>query len=272
MSKYQSELEEYLEAGIDIAKRRIYFGNLTAGEDGGYVEWSTVERMIRGLHRMYDVGSGPIELHMSSYGGDVYSMIRLVDEIESAPVQIKFVGGGQIMSAATWIMAVCDHRTVHKNAVIMIHNGTKSESEDRHNDHLISAEDYKRLMDRMRSIYADNSRMPKEFWDAVCQRDLYLSPEEALSLGLIDEVIQPRKRGNLRKSREKALAKHPSAVSISRLVNKLYERIHHKATGKLVIDFKKEEVDLTLSDKVQETVKSTEADLPAPAKEKPEEG
>lgn len=253
MSKYQSELEEYLDAGIDIGKRRIYFGIL-GDEDGEYVNWHTIERVIRGMHRMYDAGTGPIEIHMSCCGGCPYSMLRLVDEIESSPCQIKFVGSGQIMSAATWIMASCDYRTVHKNTRIMLHDGF-SGAEDRHTDFLISAEEEKILQDRLYEMYASNSRMPKEFWADICQRDVFLTPEESLNLGLIDEIIQPKKRGNVRKLREKALAKHPSVNTLTKLTNSIYKRIHRKTPTKLVVEIKKEEFESALSDKTSDTQK-----------------
>jgi len=254
MSKYQSELEEYLEVGIDIAKRRIHFGIIGA-EEGESVSWHTVERIIRGLHRMYDAGSGPIELHMSCFGGCVYSMLRLVDEIEASPCQVKFVGGGQIMSAATWIMAVCDYRIVHKNARIMIHDGSNG-FEDRHIDLIITAEEDKNVQEKLYELYANNSRMPKEFWADICQRDVYLTPEEALNLGLVDEVVQPKKRGNVRKAREKVLNKHPSTATLTRLTNSIYKRIHRKTPTKLVVEIKKEEVDFSLSEKQDENIKN----------------
>jgi ATP-dependent protease ClpP protease subunit len=219
------------------------------------------------MHKLYDASSAPIELHMSSFGGCVYSALRLIDEIESAPVQIKFVGGGQIMSAATVIMSVCDHRIVHKNARIMLHDGSNDMS-GRHTDIHIEADEDKFLTEVMYEIYAKNSRMPKNFWHDLCQRDTYLSADEALSLGLVDEIVQPKKRGNLRKSREKILSKHPSAASMGKLVNSLYKRTNRKnAASKITIEVRKEEMDLTLSDKAQETVDSTEVESPTPTKE-----
>ena len=246
MSKYQSELEEYLDAGIDIARRRIYFGIL-GDENGEYVNWHTVERIIRGMHRMYDAGSTPIEIHMSCCGGCPYAMLRLIDEIESSPCQIKFIGSGQIMSAATWIMASCDYRSVHKNTRIMLHDGSTG-AEDRHTDFLITAEEEKNLQDKLYDMYADNSRMPKDFWADICQRDVFLSPEEALNLGLIDEIIQPKKRGNVRKLREKTLSKHPSVNTITKLTNSIYKRIHRKAPSKLIVEIRKEECDVQITD------------------------
>src|SRR5271154_6324306 len=102
----KSDLTEVLIHGIDLKARRIYFGVATdwVETDLGDFNQTSVEIAIRALHRMVQDAPGkPIEIHMNSTGGDPYSMLRLHDEILSCPCQVKFYGGGSIMSAATWI-------------------------------------------------------------------------------------------------------------------------------------------------------------------------
>src|SRR5271170_5768045 len=115
----QTELTDSLIHGIDLKTRRIYFGRfLDDGDDNpGDFTQASIELAIRALHKMsLDAPGKPIEIHMNSYGGDPYAMLRLYDEILSCPCQVKFYGGGAIMSAATWIMAVCDERYLYPNA------------------------------------------------------------------------------------------------------------------------------------------------------------
>lgn len=247
--KDRSELDVYLASGVDLTKRRLYFGDIEDVEDGQEFSWGTVEKMIRAMHKMYDISSAPIEIHMSSFGGEVNAMLRLVDEIEASPVQIKFFGGGQIMSAATWVMAVCDHRVLHKSAKVMIHDGSISGTGN-HTDYHIEAEDDRSTQDKLHELFAANSRMPKEFWQSVCQRDLYISADEAVKLGIADEIIQPRKRGNVRKARAKALSRHPSSKEMSGLVGDLFKRIKRYDVPKIVVSIKKDETDSNLSDQV----------------------
>lgn len=245
--KDRSELDVYLASGVDLTKRRLYFGNIEDPEDGQEFSWGTVEKMIRAMHKMYDISSAPIEIHMSSFGGEVNAMLRLVDEIEASPVQIKFFGGGQIMSAATWVMAVCDHRVLHKSAKVMIHDGSLSGSGN-HTDYHIEADDDRNTQDKLHDLFAANSRMPKEFWQSVCQRDLYISADEAVKLGIADEIIQPRKRGNVRKARAKALSKHPSTKEMSSLATHIFKRIKRFDVPKIVVSISKDDNDYSLSD------------------------
>jgi hypothetical protein len=170
---------------------------------------------------------------MNSYGGDPYAMLRLHDEILSSSAQIKFFGGGAIMSAATWIMACCDERYLYPNATVMVHDGSEG-YEGKHTDVQVNAAESKRLQDLLYDIYTNNSRMPKEFWQDVCQRDLYITASEAVSLGLADKIIEPKKRGNLRKARQIGLKKTPE--NMRKLINSMYERINKVKIPKIELN------------------------------------
>jgi ATP-dependent Clp protease protease subunit len=208
---------------------------------------SSVEYAVRALHRMAaDAPGKPIEIHMCSYGGDPYAMLRLYDEIHACPCQIKFFGSGAIMSSATWIMAGCDERYLHPNTTIMVHDGWEY-FEGKHTDTLIYAAEGKRLQNLLYEIYAANSRMPKDFWEDVCQRDLYLTAKEAVLLGLADKVIEPKKRGNLRKMRYASLKKDISSKEMNKLLKDIYSRINKVRIPKIELnDIKKEDSDPSL--------------------------
>jgi ATP-dependent Clp protease protease subunit len=244
----KTELSDYLVYGIDTKNRRIYFGtNVDILEDDkshSDFNMASVELAVRAIHRMASDAPGkPIEIHMSSYGGDPYAMLRLYDEIHACPCQIKFFGSGAIMSAATWIMAGCDERYLHPNTTIMVHDGTDG-FEGKHTDAQIQAAEMRRLQDLLYVIYTENSRMPKEFWQDVCQRDLYLTADEAVSLGLADKIVEPKKRGNLRKARQAALKKEPDNKEMRKLLNDLYVRINKVKVPKIELnEIKKEPAD-----------------------------
>jgi ATP-dependent Clp protease, protease subunit len=257
----KSDLTESLVYGIDLKARRIYFGvalDWMESDPGDFTQ-ASIEFAIRALHRMaQDAPGKPIEIHMNSYGGDPYAMLRLYDEILSCPCQVKFYGGGAIMSAATWIMVVCDERYLYPHATIMVHDGWE-EFNGTHTDNQIRAGEEKRLQDLLYDIYTANSRMPKEFWQDVCQRDLYLTASEAVSFGLADKMVEPKKRGNLRKTRQSALKKAPSAAEMQKLLASVYARVNRLKVPKLELNpVVKEPVDphVVVDDKPAEVEKS----------------
>jgi len=238
----KNSLDEILTFGIDIEKRRIYFGIIDS-DNGSDVGWGSIEAVVRGMHRMYEKSSAPIEIHMSCPGGDPYEMLRLVDEIEASPVQVKFVGSGLIASAATWIMAVCDLRMLHKNTYVLVHDGS-DQLEDRHTDFQIASKHFQNLQDKLYDIFEQNSRMPKAFWQDVCQRDLYLTAEETVLLGLADKVVQSRKRGSVRRTRNAALSERVDNKTMQKTIKSIYERISKKSIPKLSLnELREEEID-----------------------------
>lgn len=224
----KTELTDSLVYGVDLKNRRIYFGTPVDSNDDSHEAFSpaSVEVAIRAMHKMVSDAPGkPIELHMASYGGDPCAMLRLYDEILSCPCQVKFYGGGFIMSAATWIMVVCDERHLQPHTTVMVHDGWAMPGDQKHTDLQVWAKEDKRLQDLLYDIYAANTRMPREFWADVCQRDLYLTASEAVSLGMADKLVEPKKRGNLRKVRQASMKKVPDAAEMQRVVDQAYARI-----------------------------------------------
>lgn len=263
-----TELTDNLAYGVDLKNRRIYFGiNLDTGdaEDSTDFTASSVEMAVRAMHRMAsEHPNRSIELHMSSYGGDSYAMLRLHDEILACPCQIKFFGSGPVMSSASFIMSVCDERNLHPNAIVMVHELT-SGGGGKHTDIKIDAAENVRLMDQLCSIYEANSRMPKEFWIDICQRDVYLTASEAVSLGLADRILEPKKRGNLRKARQAAMKKEIDAKEMKDLVRSLYDRTNRTRIPKIEFnEIKKEPTDPHLYVDESKTPDKSVLDYPAP--------
>lgn len=240
------ELDELLSYGVDLKNRRIYFGSPLDGSNEDLCDFTqaSVELAVRALHKMSSEAPGkPIEIHMFSFGGSPYEMLRLYDEIHACPCQIKFFGSGAIMSSATWIMAGSDERYLYPNATVMVHELSTS-SDGRHTDIQVNATEDRRLMKILYRIYEENSRMPAEFWEDVCQRDLHMSAHEAVSLGLADKILEPKKRGNLRKMRYASLKKEPDTKEMKDLIRDLYSRINKVKVPKLELnEVKKEAAD-----------------------------
>lgn len=247
MSTYRdTELTEIFDEGFNRKKRIIYFGTTKVEDDDdhGSVCWKSVEDAIRALHLLVqDSSKKPIEIHAYSWGGDVYAMNRFIDELEACPCKTIFVGGGRIASAMTWIMAVCDERTLHKNTTVMLHDGCDT-IDGKHTDVQIDAKHALHLQDSLDKVFADNSIMPIEFWHDILQRDVYLTAEETVELGLADKVIQPKKRGNLRRSRIALMNRARDKKELSKLVKSMYERTNRKnAARKLKLDIPHEQCD-----------------------------
>jgi hypothetical protein len=61
-----------------------------------------------------------------------------------------------------------------------------------------------------------------------------MSRGQAVSLGLADKIIEPKKRGNLRKMRQAALKKTPD--DMRKLINSIYARVHKVKVPKIELN------------------------------------
>lgn len=233
--KDPSALENYLVYGVDFFNRRLYFGYLNDEESEDYfqddVGFTSIALAIRGIDKMLDfTNKEPIEIHMTSYGGNPYQMMSLVDKIQECPCPVKFFGRGRISSAATWIMAVCDERYLAENTTVMVHDGSDGFA-GKVTDMEIYTEEGTRLQDLLNKIYAKNSRMPLEFWESIVRRDVYLTAEETVLLGLADAVIPYRGRAQFRKGvRKKNLEEKVNKSKLTKLTEKILARTKQGAS------------------------------------------
>lgn len=243
----KSEIDDIFSKGVDLKNRRIHFG--AVDDDSGDINWLSVEIAIRALLKMStDYPKKPIELHMSSGGGDSYEALRLYDAIQACSCQIKFFGSGQIMSAAVIVMVGCDERWLSPNTTVMNHDGSSASPDSTMTDREIDTEEIRRVTNRINQILAENSRLPLDFWEEIGQRDLHLTAEEAIALGLADRVVEFRKRGNLRKVRTHSLTEAVDNKELTKLIRTLYKRVHKgRQLTKIEIHIPKEEFDNSLT-------------------------
>lgn len=257
-----TESENALSSGMDLKERKVFFGRYLPNADvelGNHFDQISVEYTIRQIHRLISDSKKPVEIHMNSYGGDPYAMLYIHDLILASPVQFKFYGGGAIMSAATWVMAVCDERYLYKNTTIMVHNGNMS-ADGNLTDVEIRIEEEKRLQSLLEEIYAANSRMPKSFWSEICKRDLYLTADEVILLGLADKIIEPKKRGSFRKMRIARLAETVHHNKMKRLVSKMFDRIQIPRLSEITLNIPSQDGINIIDETVNEETKEIQND------------
>jgi ATP-dependent protease ClpP protease subunit len=130
----------------------------------------------------------PIELHICSYGGSVFSGFAAVDYIINSDVPIHSVIDGCAASAATIMSVVAERRFMHKHSFMLIHQlssgmwGNYEALRD-------SMENCDTLMETIRGIYDKHTKIPKKQLNDILKRDLWFDAETCLKYGLIDDII-----------------------------------------------------------------------------------
>ncbi len=137
----------------------------------------------------------PITLLVSTYGGSVDEMFGLYDVIKHVSCPIHTVGLGKIMSAGVLILAAGKkgHRLIGQSARVMIHSisaGVEGTPFQIKND-LREAERQQKLMEEMllRETKISRTKLTQIMKSGV---DSYLTAQEALKLGIVDAMIEPK--------------------------------------------------------------------------------
>ena len=252
-SKDATALDTYLTWRVDLNERRVYFGypsdsELTGEEDEpdlGSFSQSTVTTAITAIDKMVDCSSQDIEIHMNSYGGDLYQAYALADRLQEIPCKVKFFGRGAIMSAATIVMAVCDERYLSQDCTVMIHELRGGNPEDTKTDMRISHEEAERMQAKIHETYAANSSFSVEFYEKLIKRDLYLTAEETIKLGLADAIIRRRSRGKFRSGvRKKMFDRKLDSTRMRAFTKKLLKRVDMEMPKHFTIDIPIEKEEL----------------------------
>lgn len=136
---------------------------------------------------------GPIQLFINSPGGIAPETWCLVDFLEYINFEIWTTGMGQVCSAGASLLAcgTKGKRRVMPNTTIMIHQFSAM-SEGNYSQLVAEMTQFRMEQDRDIKFWLEHSNLKteKEVLEKILKpTDTYLSPEQALELGIIDEVI-----------------------------------------------------------------------------------
>ncbi len=134
-----------------------------------------------------------IQFYINSPGGSVTDGMAIYDTMQYIKCDVSTICIGMAASMGAFLLSsgAKGKRLALPNAEIMIHQpsaGTQGQITDMA-IHLKRLESIKK---RMSHILADNTGKPLEVVTADCERDNFMSAEEAKEYGLIDKVIYTR--------------------------------------------------------------------------------
>lgn len=153
----------------------------------------------------------PILVYCTTYGGDAMEAISLGDTLDATktmlkePADIYGIISGYCMSAGTYVLQFCDRRKATNNSFIMVHGMTNNKFGP--TDETNSKRDTE-LMQTLRRIwvdaYVDRSKKPRKYWEKIMMTNTptYYTAQEALEVGLIDEVIDVKTTRSNRSARK----------------------------------------------------------------------
>ena len=204
----------WLTHGVDFESRRIHL-------DGDVNEYMS-SIVIRALVKMTEISNAPIEIYLSSYGGDAYAGLAIYDAIRACPCDIIMYANGKIMSSGLIIFLAGDRRFAAEHTTFMAH-AVSSSTDGKVKDQEIDVNEAKRINNLMLDILQHRTKRNKKYWyRKIMNSDFYFSVNESKEMGVVtigvskkkEKVNEPVKKGN--KVRPKQTKNKVSNKRISR--------------------------------------------------------
>jgi ATP-dependent Clp protease protease subunit len=187
-SKFCNDCEEAPDFSYALANeetREIYLVGTVSEEMS-----SSVLPAIRQL----DATKGAVAFIINSSGGEVDSGWAIYDAIHLMRNKTVAYCYGVCMSIATLILQACDQRVLAPNCRFMIHNGSVA-CDTSYAETVALINEVEGLSDRHHRVLAERSVISLDKIKKMCQRDTYMSAEEAVEFGFADGILlAPKKR------------------------------------------------------------------------------
>ena len=131
-----------------------------------------------------------IQFYINSPGGSVTAGMAIYDTMKYIKCDVATICVGMAASMGAFLLAAGTKgkRMALPNAEIMIHQPSAG-TQGQITDMAIHLKRLQVIKERMNKIMADNTGRSVEEVTAACERDNFMSAEEALAFGLIDKVI-----------------------------------------------------------------------------------
>ena len=180
--KFEREwVDAYFEKGIDVNNRRLFIGDIDS---------ETADKAIKGLYLMEtESPERPVEVFISSFGGEVYEAIAIYDVFNTVKCPIHTFAYGKCMSASPLLLAAgkVGCRWVAPHCVFM-HHDWATEVEGKGAQVTSSIKHYEMLGKIWIELFSKHTNQNHRWWSLRAKRaaDFYFTADQALEWGVAD--------------------------------------------------------------------------------------
>lgn len=149
------------------------------------IDATSPAKVSKGITAAAEKGE-PLEIYINSGGGDIFAASEIYSAIReySGDVKIHVVG---LAASAASVIACAGRSDISPTAQIMVHNVSSVASGDYHDMDKMS-ENLQKANETIANAYITKSGMTKEKALEIMDKETWLTADEAVELGLIDEV------------------------------------------------------------------------------------
>ena len=150
------------------------------------------DEMLFKIYSIYDLTytPKPIKIHIDSYGGEVYQILGLLSVMDNSKTPIHTYATGAAMSCGFMMLIAGHKRFAHKYSTPLYHQvsnwafGNLTDMQER-------VAETKRIQKLLESFILQRTKLTKAKLKEVNSKklDWYMTANEALDWGIVDEII-----------------------------------------------------------------------------------
>lgn len=155
----------------------------------GDIDWESYKNFCIDMDEAESKNKGKqIEIHLASDGGNAHAALAFSSRMRLSENRICVTAAGYVASAATLILASGDLRRLTRESWVMVHEeqgelvGSVTELET-------ETAQLRRMEFQWAALLWRKSNTSAKDWGEMHKQTKYLSANECLELGLVDEVI-----------------------------------------------------------------------------------
>jgi ATP-dependent Clp protease protease subunit len=174
----------YFDKGVDYANRRLYLI--------GDLEEELLKNFVHGIKLLEAASTDPIEVYISTNGGDLYDMFGIYDVLRASKCHVKTISFGKIMSGGIIVSAAGDERVCHPHTVFLSHEMKLIGGTEFLTAYKNEIKHLEIMRNNMIQCLVVRSHTPASKWAKYIRGlDFYFDAVQAQELGIVDKIIMP---------------------------------------------------------------------------------
>jgi ATP-dependent Clp protease protease subunit len=183
---------------LDLPKdRNLYFTKQVEQNSIGdltqkIIEINEDDMRLTKIYTLHDIEykPKPIKIYIDSYGGNVYQCFGLLSVMKRSKTPIHTIVTGCAMSCG-FMMLISGHKRFAHELSTPLYHQVSSAAWGKLKDMEQDVEEAKRLQKIIENITLDRTTISKSKLKEVLEQkiDWFMSAEEALKLGVVDEIL-----------------------------------------------------------------------------------
>jgi ATP-dependent Clp protease protease subunit len=131
----------------------------------------------------------PITLYLNSPGGDLFNGLVAAEVIKKSKTPVHVIVLSMAASMGSVLLAAGHRRYAYQFSNVLIHDGSTgiAGTSNKVKDHM---KFFDKKSEQIKTFIIANSKITAEKYEEMDDREWWLTAEEAMEFGLIDEIIQ----------------------------------------------------------------------------------